>query len=297
MTTDLAYDATGRLAEIKHGTVVTHGYTYDDSNRLTSYDNSLDGVVNYTYDNRGQLTGADYVGDFETDESYAYDDNGNRTTVTNDDGSAQGYTTGDDNRLTGDGTYNYLYDAEGNRTARFQDNNSNDLLDSGDTDITEYEWDHRNRLTKVTDRATFGGTSNQEVDHTYDAFNRWIKRDVDTDGGTGSDPIEQTFFLYEQGQVHLQFDKTGSGNVADSDLSHRYLWGPTVDMLLADEHVDSLTDATQNENLWALTDHLGSFEKPPRAGVFQIFSIGGASPPLDSTGCSSALPVVVEVWS
>ncbi|HJQ78894.1 MAG TPA: hypothetical protein VJ828_03015, partial [Lacipirellulaceae bacterium] len=60
------------------------------------------------------------------------------------------------------------------------------------------------------------------------------------------------------GQVILQFDKTGSGNVVTTELSHRYLWGPAVDQLLADEVVKSLTDASQNERLWALADHLGS---------------------------------------
>jgi YD repeat-containing protein len=38
------------------------------------------------------------------------DDNGNRTSA--------GYTTGDNNQLTSDGTCTYTYDAEGNRTAK-----------------------------------------------------------------------------------------------------------------------------------------------------------------------------------
>ena len=43
---------------------------------------------------------------------------------------------------------------------------------------------------------------------------------------------------------------------AASDLSHRYLWGPAVDQILADESVDSLTSA--GDILWPLTDHLGT---------------------------------------
>jgi hypothetical protein len=38
--------------------------------------------------------------------------------------------------------------------------------------------------------------------------------------------------------VVLEFDKSGSGDASDYDLSHRYLWGPAVDQLLADEQVD-----------------------------------------------------------
>ena len=56
----------------------------------------------------------------------------------------------------------------------------------------------------------------------------------------------------------LQFDKTGSGDAAAGDLSHRYLWGPAVDQLLADEQVHSLTNAASNETLWALADRQGS---------------------------------------
>jgi RHS repeat-associated protein len=43
---------------------------------------------------------------------------------------------------------------------------------------------------------------------------------------------------------------------AATDLSHRYLWGPAVDQILADEGVDSLTSA--GDILWPLTDHLGT---------------------------------------
>jgi YD repeat-containing protein len=62
------------------------------------------------------------------------------------------YTTGANNQLLSDGTYRYQYDAEGNRTHRLIDVNQNGQLDSGDTDITQYTWDHRNRLVKVEHR-------------------------------------------------------------------------------------------------------------------------------------------------
>lgn len=37
------------------------------------------------------------------------------------------------------------------------------------------------------------------------------------------------------GQVALQFDAIGSGDMRASDLSHRSVWGPAVDQLLPDE--------------------------------------------------------------
>ena len=109
-----------------------------------------DGDADYTYDETNQLTDANYDGDWQADESYTYDAGGNRITANTDT-----YATGDHNRLTSDGTYNYLYDGEGNRIARFENNDAGDTISSGDTNITIYTWDHRNRLTKVTEYATY----------------------------------------------------------------------------------------------------------------------------------------------
>ena len=57
----------------------------------------------------------------------------------------------------------------------------------------------------------------------------------------------------------LQFDTTGYGNLAATDLSHRYLWNPqAVDQLFADEQVDWSDEEADGEVLSALADHLGS---------------------------------------
>ncbi len=66
-------------------------------------------------------------------------------------------------------------------------------------------------------------------------------------------------FINDGGQVVLEFDKDGTGDVAATDLSHRYLWGEAVDQLLADEQVDWPGNSTyEGEVLWAMTDSLGS---------------------------------------
>jgi YD repeat-containing protein len=119
---------------------------------LTSVTSS-DGTVTYTYDATGQLLSATYTSTTSSasgasgstsgatgsasalsDETYTYDANGNRVTANGD-----VYTTGTDNQLLSDGTYWYAYDADGNRTARFIDADGDDVLDSGDTDITTKE--------------------------------------------------------------------------------------------------------------------------------------------------------------
>ena len=111
---------------------------------------SIDGTASYSYDPTGQLVGATYsspnpeIPESQNPESYSYDANGNRVTANGD-----VYATGADNRLLNDGTYTYAYDAEGNRTARFIDADDSGNLTTGDTEITEYTWDARNRLVEV----------------------------------------------------------------------------------------------------------------------------------------------------
>ena len=95
-----------------------------------------------SYDATGQLTGVT-DGENNSLESHAYDQNGNAN------------VTGDIVvRATGcvyDGTYHYSYDAEGNRTARWTSSDATETaIASGDTDITVYTWDNRDRMTSAT---------------------------------------------------------------------------------------------------------------------------------------------------
>jgi RHS repeat-associated protein len=215
--------------------------------RLTQYVNSIDGTSDYTYDDTGQLTTADH--DYQDDESYVYDDNGNRIS-----GNGDSYTTGDHNRMTTDGTYTYSYDAEGNRTWRFVDVDSSGDLSAGDTDVTEYDWDHRNRLTGVYEYATHGGAATGVFEYTYDVYGRRIGKDLDNDGDGTIDHSE--YYIYDGTDIVLGFvDTDGAGTTESTALTERYLWGPAVDQLLAQDHVAS--DGTSTTS-WTLTDHLGS---------------------------------------
>jgi RHS repeat-associated protein len=263
--TGFVYDEHGRLILISHlglaaGSTFAeqHGYGYDGANRLTSYSNLVDGVVaQYVYDDRGQLTQANYQDPGSNDESYLYDFNGNRRHATNEFAPfGADYEIDLANRMIYDDSFEYQYDNEGNTTRKI----------SSDTgDYTVYSWDHRNRLVAVVDYDANGTLADETDDvvtdgvgYSYDAFNQLVGRTRDSDGDTGSAAIEQTFYLHEDGQVALQFDKAGAGSVGAGDLSHRYLWGPAVDQLLADEQVGDPASQLDNETLWALTDHLGS---------------------------------------
>ncbi len=206
-----------------------------------------DGTSDYGYDTTSQLTSA--VHTFQTNESYSYDANGNRTMT--------GWQTGTDNRLVNDGTYSYEYDKEGNRTKRTK---------TATGDVTEYAWDYRNRLTRVTEKDVMG-TTTKVVEYTYDVFNRRIAKGVDT--SSPFDMADAAIERYVYDDIHKGLASLDGGNVVldfvDTDgtgtqpiaLAKRYLYGEAVDQILAQEDVTkTLGDAARV--LWPLVDNLGT---------------------------------------
>ncbi|MCA9262200.1 MAG: hypothetical protein KDA60_00065, partial [Planctomycetales bacterium] len=202
VTTTYTYDTLNRLVDLRHnnGTedVAFYQYAYDADSRIASI-LDVDGLTTYSYDDRDQLTGADRgASDPRGDESYTYDANGNRV-ESHLHGAA--YVTGDANRLLSDGTYNYAYDDEGNMVLRTE-------IATGY--YREFEYDHRNRLFRVTDFSS-GGIITQEVTYTYDALDRRIARTADTDGEGGESPTIE-HYVYEGNNVLLDFvDSDGAG--------------------------------------------------------------------------------------
>jgi len=199
---DYQYNAAHELIRESH-----HGYTVD-----------------YQYDPFGQLTQADYSNSF-VDENYDFDPNGNP--------EGPEFDLGENNQLDSDGVYNYLYDDEGNLTRKTE-------IATGE--YTEFEYDHRNRLTRVT-RFSVGGIVLQEVSYTYDVFDRRIARTVDVDGA-GPQESETTHFVYDGMHVWADFNESG-------EVLARYLYGEIVDDILARYRAsDGIA--------WYLTDHLST---------------------------------------
>ena len=207
------------------GPLIDYTWTYDGLSRVVQFVSSSDGTVDYVYDDTSQLTGADY--DYQSDETYSYDGAGNRT--------LSGYQTGVNNRLTSDGTYNYAYDDEGNRISRTE-------IATGA--VTEYTWDHRNRLTKIVSKDAQGQVI-KTVDYVYDALDRRIKKTITPQTG----PAEVEQFAYDGQHIILRW--------ANGNLANRYLHGPAVDMVLADEQLDGATGQTAHV-YWLLADQLGT---------------------------------------
>ena len=106
----------------------------------------------------------------------------------------------------------------------------------------------------VDDWEYTSGASDYFVHYQYDAFNRLVGETVCGDGKT-----QHTVYVYQGNQIVAQFDNSG-GNLAATDLSHRYLWNPqAADQLFADEQVHYDTDHfVTDQLLWALTDHQNS---------------------------------------
>ena len=220
------FDEAGRLTNLTHdqnGDVLSaYQWAYDVANRITKA-TLPDGVSDYSYDKSDQLVDADHS--YQDDENFAYDDNGNRVNT--------GYVTGENNQLQSDGKFNYEYDKEGNRVKRTEIANG---------EVTEYEWDYRNRLTGVVTKDSSGSVVERNQ-YTYDVFDNRIAKSVDADGA-GAGVAKEEHFVYDGDHIALTFD--GEGNQTE-----RFLHGTQIDQVLAQENADG-------EVLWALADNQGS---------------------------------------
>ncbi len=219
------YDADGNVMSLTdaHGgtTLASYAYTYDADSRVTK-ETSVDGTSSYTYNAANELTSATAASQSQPAENYSYDANGNRTGTS--------VSTGKNNELLSDGTYKYTYDADGNLIQK---------TDIATGAVTQYSWDYRNRLTSVVFKNA-SGTLTGEVEYTYDVFNNRIGESVQT----GSQAPVVDWFVYDGDNLALEFNGAGA-------LTDRYLYGPAVDQVLADE-------SSSGKISWYLTDDLGS---------------------------------------
>ncbi len=145
-----------------------------------------------------------------------YDATGNRQSTTSG-STTTSSTTGANNTLITDGTYNYEYDADGNRIEQ---------TDIATGAYTTYAYDYRNELTAVTSY-TSAGVVTQTVTYTYDALGRQVSETVAVAGGATT----ETKFVYDGQAIVATLDGTNA-------LTNRYLDGPMVDQVFADEQFD-----------------------------------------------------------
>ena len=239
-TSTYGYDADLRITSLTHvkggTTYADYAWTYDADGWVSSVSDSIHTSEDaaYTYDFDGQLTAATYANDAALDQTWSYDANGNPT-------SAGDSLNANSNQLASDGMYDYYYDADGALIRQVNISTGAQTL---------YTYNNRGLETSVTDK-TSGGTITQVIDYTYDVFGQLIARSITpySGGSPGTATTENFVRDGVTGNTVLQFD--GSGNLTD-----RYLWGPGVINILADEQVVSLGSA--GTDYWSLPDNQGS---------------------------------------
>ena len=202
-----------------------------------------------------------------------------------------GTQTGTGNRLLSDGTYRYAYDAEGNRTAKFKDTNAGGVLSAGDTDVTVYGYDQRNRLVSVSHVNTWSSTqatalagftssgtavpgSDLELRYTYDYADRRIRRSLDADGAAGTGAESVSFAGYAGDVRTLEISRPNDRLVLDAvtkkpvgfagQVTQRNFYGNGQDEILAVDRLtwsgtSSTTAGTSTTSTsWTLGDHQDS---------------------------------------
>jgi RHS repeat-associated protein len=137
---------------------------------------------------------------------------------------------------------------------------------------TEYAWDHRNRLTKVTIKENTGLTQDpslmtvkKTVEYFYDMFNRWTMRDLDPDGATGSATHDIEQFMHD-GEEMILHGVPNPANPTDPDW--RWMMrGPEQDMVIFEardvnrvylgDHLNTIRDVVAHDGTgWNIVNHL-----------------------------------------
>jgi len=162
-------------------TLADFQYQFSAVNNITQMTDGA-GAHNYTYDSLDRLTAATHPN--QPNESYAYDDVGNRTASHQ--GSSYSYQAF--NRLISANGITFGYDTNGNMLSKTDASGS-----------WTYSWDYENRLKQAS---LSGGVV---VNYSYDALGRRVQR-TSTVSGT-------TRFVYD-----------GRDVIRDSMLTVVWLW-------------------------------------------------------------------------
>ena len=142
--------------------------------------------------------------------------------------TSNGYATGADNLLLSDGIYTYTYDKNENRTSRT-------CIATGV--VTYYSYDYENRLTQEVEGVWQSGqfVPTWRFQYAYDFAGNQIAS-YEYSNGQWQPAV---YTVYDGSNPYLQVtdadDLIGSGNNTSAYVSQRYVYGPAVDEILANE--------------------------------------------------------------
>lgn len=170
--THAGYFPTGRL-----------NFTRDGSGLINTIAQDLAMTVNYDPDL--QISSIAHTVPQPFDESYTYDDNGNRLTSL-----SNSFIYDDLNKLTESSTHEYAYDADGNMTQE-----KNKL--TGET--KKYYWDSESRMIKYEHLASDISPVDTTALYKYDIYGRRMQKDVN--GAI-------TNFMWEGDNISFELDST-----------------------------------------------------------------------------------------
>jgi len=88
------------------------------------------------------------------------------------------------------------------------------------------------------------------------------------------------WFGYDGQQMLVQFDREGGGRLTAQDQSYRYLWGPAVDQILADEQLFPLATDEGTSASFPLPPGEGQGEGPAHGGGYDLRAPGRVLWPL-----------------
>jgi YD repeat-containing protein len=205
------YDNANKRTSLDYPNGAYANYTYDNANRITTiWHKNSSGVViakySYIYDNVGNI-----INSTENDENfttylydniyklknvsfpdgswaaYTYDGVGNRLTSKNNSTTIY-YSYDEDNRVMVAGSITFKHDKNGNLINRTEGNN-----------ITLYEYDYNNKLTKLI------LPDSSSVTYNISALGDYIKRTNDT----GS-----SFLIYDNDKILMETDNNGNKEIS-----------------------------------------------------------------------------------
>jgi YD repeat-containing protein len=227
-TVTYAYDNLDRLSAKRYPDSTAVNYTYDLLSRLTQVADPT-GTYSFTYDSLGRLTQTatqfSFLAGQTLTNSYSYDADSNRLSLTNPQGGVTNYVYDSLNRLTSltdfaTRTFGFSYDALGRRTTLTRPNGVN----------TSYSYDSLSRLLSVLHQT--GSTALDGVAYVYDAAGNRISKT--------SSPSNLTYnFTYDPLYQLSQVVRTSDGKTTEKytyDAVGDRLSSPGVPYTYNDQH-------------------------------------------------------------